>query len=83
MTRSTWTLTDAKARFSGVVQRALDGAPQRVVRNGREAVIIVAESVYEAATRPKKTLVELFAPIRGTELEVTSREERDREAPSF
>lgn len=82
MTRSTWTLTDAKARFSAVVQRALDGMPQRVVRNGREAVIVVAESAYHAASRPRKSLVELFASIRGVDLEGAPRDD-DREAPEF
>lgn len=83
MTRSTWTLTAAKARFSALVQRALDGTPQRVVRNGREAVIVLAESDYQAAIRAKKSLVELFAPLRGIDLDVAPRDEDDREAPSF
>ena len=82
MTRSIWTLTDAKARFSAVVQRALDGTPQRIIRNGREAVIVVAETAYEAS-RPKKSLVELFAPLQGTNVELGARGERNREAPTF
>jgi len=82
MTRS-WTLTAAKARFSAVVQLALDGAPQRVVRNGREAVIVIAESQYEAATHRATSLVELFARLRGSDLFPAPRDERDREAPSF
>ncbi|HZY98546.1 MAG TPA: type II toxin-antitoxin system Phd/YefM family antitoxin [Candidatus Baltobacteraceae bacterium] len=83
MTSKTWTLTDAKARFSAVVQLALEGAPQRVVRNGREAVIVVAQGAFEAATRPKRSLVDLFEPIRGTEIDAGSRHEPDREAPAF
>jgi len=83
MTSKTWTLTDAKARFSAVVQLALEGAPQRVLRNGREAVIVVAESAFDAATRPKRSLVELFAALQGSEIDIESRQERDREAPTF
>lgn len=76
-------MTDAKARFSAVVQLALDGTPQRVVRNGREAVIVVSEAAFARNVRPTKSLIELFAPIRGTELEMGTRSERDREAPSL
>jgi len=64
-----WTLTEAKAKLSRVVQGALDGTPQRIVRNGREAVIVVEATAYEAAVRPKRSLIDLFAPLQGIELE--------------
>jgi prevent-host-death family protein len=59
-----WNLSEAKARFSQVVQRALGGVPQRIVRGGREAVIVVAESEYRDAQRPQRTFVELFSPLQ-------------------
>lgn len=36
-----WTLQDAKARFSAVVDAALAGEPQAVTRRGRPAVVVV------------------------------------------
>ena len=36
-----WTLQDAKARFSALVDAALAGEPQEVTRRGRPAVVVV------------------------------------------
>jgi len=48
-----WQMTDAKNRFSGVMNRALYEGPQRV-RCRKEAVIVMAEAEYErlAGVRP-------------------------------
>lgn len=78
------TLTEAKAKFSSIVEQALRGTPQRVVRNGREEVVIVKASTYDAALRPKRSLIELFAPLRGVEIEFEQASDDDmREVPSF
>ncbi len=57
-----WTLVDAKNRFSELVRRALSEGPQRVLRRGNDAVVVVAESHYEKLTgkRPdfKRMLME-------------------------
>ncbi|MGB6228931.1 MAG: type II toxin-antitoxin system prevent-host-death family antitoxin [Litorimonas sp.] len=37
-----WTLQDAKARFSAVVDEALAGAPQTVSRRGVPSVVVVS-----------------------------------------
>ena len=42
----TWRLADAKNRFSEVVNRALDGEPQLVLRR-RDAVVVIARRDYE------------------------------------
>lgn len=51
----TWTLQDAKNRFSAVVAAALDGTPQEVSRRGKPAVIVLSVAQYrhlaEAAGR--------------------------------
>jgi prevent-host-death family protein len=43
-----WQLQEAKQRFSEVVRRALEQGPQVVTRHGREAVVVVAASQFEA-----------------------------------
>jgi antitoxin Phd len=43
----TWTLEDAKNRFSELVRRTLAGGPQRVTRRGRDAVIVMSAADYE------------------------------------
>lgn len=48
----TWKLEDAKNRFSEVVRRALAHEPQRVTRNGRDAVVILNAEDYERLVAP-------------------------------
>ena len=50
-----WTLQDAKNRFSAVVDAALAGAPQRVTRRGRPAVVVLAVDEYERLCQLEKT----------------------------
>ena len=60
--QGSWSLTDAKARFSEVVQLAQD-RPQRVTRHGHDAVVIVAAAQYdrEHAHSTGADLVRAFA----------------------
>jgi prevent-host-death family protein len=74
-TESSWNLTDAKTQLSQVVQRALDGKPQRIVRAGRDVVVVVAEAAYDRATGRGKTAIELFSALRGAGLDL----QRDRD----
>ena len=46
MPSSTWSLQDAKNRFSSVVEAASRGKPQTVTKRGNPAVIIVAAAEY-------------------------------------
>ncbi len=48
----TWTLEDAKNRFSEVVRLALSHEPQRVTRNGRDAVVVISADEYDRLTAP-------------------------------
>lgn len=50
---NTWKLEDAKNRFSEVVRRALAHEPQRVTRNGRDAVVVVSAQDYERLVAPQ------------------------------
>ena len=45
MTRSTWSVQDAKNRFSAVVEAARRG-PQTVTKHGRPAVVVVEAAEY-------------------------------------
>ena len=46
MARSTWSLQDAKNRFSTVVEAARH-APQTVTKHGKPAVVVVDAETYE------------------------------------
>lgn len=56
----TWSLAEAKAHCSEVVERALHEGPQTVTRRGKDAVVIVSAEEGRRRTRPKESLVEFF-----------------------
>ena len=76
-----WTLTDAKAQCSDVVQRALDGEPQRITRHGTEAVVVVSADIYDRAATPADSIVAFFArsPHRDITLDVERSRDTGRE----
>ena len=49
---NTWKLEDAKNRFSEVVRLALADQPQRVTRNGRDAVVVISAAEYDRLATP-------------------------------
>ena len=65
-----WTVAEAKAKFSEVVQRARSGGPQTITKNGRPAAVVVGAEEWERKTKPVGNLVEFFArsPLRGSGL---------------
>ena len=67
-----WTVADAKARLSEVIDRAQGGASQVITRNGKRAVVVVGFDKWEEKTRRKGTLAEFFmnSPLRGSNLEI-------------
>lgn len=76
-----WQIQSAKARFSEVFRRARTEGPQRITRQGKEGVVMVAEEQYErlvGKSHQPKSLVQFFraSPLMGVELDL----ERDRDA---
>lgn len=68
----TWTVAEAKAKLSEVIDQALSLGPQIVTRSGRKAVVIVAAEEWDRKTRRKGNLAEFFAtsPLRESGLEI-------------
>jgi len=66
-----WSVAQAKARFSEVVDRALKQGPQAITRNGRPTVVVVSVEEWARKTGRKGTLADFFAasPLRGSGLE--------------
>ncbi len=65
-----WTVAQAKAKFSAVIDLAQSQGPQTITRNGRDTVVIVAAQEWERKTRRNGNLAEFFAasPLRGSKL---------------
>ena len=61
-----WTVAEAKAKFSEVIDKAKSDGPQTITRHGRTAVVIVAAEEWERKTKRKGNLAEFFAasPLR-------------------
>jgi len=75
-----WTVAEAKAKFSEVLERARSEGPQTITRKGRTAAVIVAAEEWERKTHRAGNLAEFFAasPLRGSELKLRRAKERPR-----
>jgi prevent-host-death family protein len=74
-----WQVQTAKARFSEVFRRARTEGPQRITKQGKEGVVMVAEEQYErlvGRARQPVNIVDFFrqSPLMGLKLDLT----RDR-----
>jgi len=76
----TWTVAEAKAKFSEVIERARLGGPQTITRNGRRAAVVVAAEEWERKTRRSGNLAEFFAasPLRGSGIKIRRLKDRPR-----
>ncbi len=73
-----WTVAQAKAKLSEVIENAHKHGPQIITRNGRRTVVIVAAEEWERKTKRAGNLADFFAasPLRGSGL--TVRRSKDR-----
>jgi prevent-host-death family protein len=80
MNSDTWTVAEAKAKFSEVIDRARSGGPQVVTRNGRTAVVVVAAEEWERKTKRVGNLAEFLAtsPLRGSRIRTKRVKDRPR-----
>jgi prevent-host-death family protein len=72
MGAETWTVAEAKAKFSEVIDKARMIGPQTITKNGRSAVVIVSIEEWERKARRPGNLAEFFAasPLRDSDLAV-------------
>jgi prevent-host-death family protein len=74
-----WQVQSAKARFSEVFRKARTEGPQRITRQGKEGVVMVAEEQFDrlvGKSRQPRNIVDFFrqSPMVGLELDL----KRDR-----
>lgn len=81
MDADTWTVAEAKAKFSEVIEKARVSGPQMVTKNGHSAVVVVSAEEWERKTRRKGSLIEFFArsPLRGSNVDLTRLQDEPRE----
>lgn len=81
MPNETWTVAEAKAKFSEVVDKARVGGPQTITKNGRIAVVVVSAAEWERKARRPGNLADFFAesPLRDEALGVSRTKDGPRE----
>ena len=79
--KGTWSLQDAKSKFSQVVKEAQKTGPQVVTKRGIETVIIISITDYKRLTKPNKKLTTFFreSPLYGIDLDFKRSKELSRE----
>ncbi len=81
MNADTWTVAEAKAKFSEVIEKARSSGPQTVTKNGRTAAVVVSVDEWERKTRRKGNLATFFAdsPLRGSGLDLARSKDEPRD----
>jgi prevent-host-death family protein len=75
-----WTVAEAKARFSELIEQALFKGPQTITKHGRSAAVVVSAEEWERKSRRIGNLAEFFAasPLRGSGVQIKRRKDRPR-----
>ena len=70
-TSDSWTVADAKARLSEVIERAQTD-PQLITRHGKPSAVVVSAEEWVRNTERKGTLAEflLASPLRNADLDL-------------
>lgn len=79
-----WQVQSAKARFSEVFRRARSEGPQRITRQGKDGVVMVAEEQYDqlvGKSHQPRSLVQFFreSPLVGVELDLERSRDPERD----
>jgi prevent-host-death family protein len=75
--RMAWQLQEAKAKFSELVQKAIEEGPQTVTRRGKPSVVVLSAEQFELMKKRQIDLKDLLRSAPWHELEI----ERDTSPP--
>jgi prevent-host-death family protein len=78
MSSQSWTVAEAKAKFSELIERAMSEGPQPITRNGRTAAVVVGAEEWQRKTKRVGNLAEFFAesPLRESGLKIRRLKQR-------
>jgi len=68
----TWSVADAKARLSELLEHVINDGPQAITRGGEEIAVVVSIEEWQRKTKRSGSLAEFLAasPLRDSELEI-------------
>ena len=80
MDAQVWTVAEAKAKFSEMIERAMSEGPQTITRKGRTAAVVVGAEEWQRKTKRVGNLAEFFAasPLRRSGLKLRRLKDRAR-----
>jgi prevent-host-death family protein len=80
MSIGNWTVAEAKARFSELIEQAQSKGPQTITKRGRSAAVVVSAVEWERKTKRTGNLADFFAasPLRDSGIEIKRRKDRPR-----
>ena len=72
MASQSWTVAQAKAKFSEVLDRAMADGPQTITRRGRTTAVVVNAEEWNRKTKRVGTLADFLAasPLRNSGLKL-------------
>ena len=75
-----WTVAQAKAKFSKLIENAEKQGPQIITRNGKRAAVVVSLAEWERKSRRSGSLAAFFAasPLRGSGLRINRPKDKMR-----
>ena len=80
MDTDTWTVAQAKAKLSEVIENAHTHGPQTITRNGRRTAVIVDVGEWERKIQRSGSLADFFkaSPLGGSGLKIRRSKDRLR-----
>lgn len=75
-----WTVAQAKAKFSELIEHAERQGPQIITRNGKRAAVVVSVAEWESKNARPGSLADFFAasPLGGSGLRVSRSKDKMR-----
>jgi antitoxin Phd len=73
----TWQLQEAKAKFSKLVNEALEDGYQTITRNGHPVVVVISQDEFEQYRKPQDTLIDFFMEAPFPEIELDTQRDQD------
>jgi prevent-host-death family protein len=81
MSTREWTVAEAKAKFSELIEQARTRGPQTITRHGRAAAVVVSPGEWVKKVKRRGNLAEFFAvsPLRASGLRIERTKDRARD----
>ena len=73
-----WQLQQAKAKFSELVQKAVDEGPQTVTRHGKRTVVVLSAEQFDLMKKRQIDLKDLLPLLAPDELDLERKRDRPR-----